>query len=47
MSGFFGLVLYVGIALLVLFTIVEVVYGIAAITAAINPDLGLFGVFHK
>jgi hypothetical protein len=47
MSAFFGLVLYVGLALLALFAIVEVVYGIAAITAAINPDLGLFGFFHK
>jgi hypothetical protein len=47
MSGFFGLVLYVGIALLALFAVVEVVYSLAAIGAAINPDLGLFGIFHK
>jgi hypothetical protein len=47
MSAFFGLVLYVGLALLALFAVVEIVYGIAAIGAAINPHFGLFGLFSK
>ncbi len=47
MSAFFGLVLYVGLAILALFAVVEVVYGIAAVGAAINPDFGLFGLFRK
>ncbi|MCU1414864.1 MAG: hypothetical protein JWN80_2204 [Microbacteriaceae bacterium] len=47
MSAFFGLVLYVGIALLALFAVVEIVYAIAAVGAAINPDFGLFGLFSK
>ncbi len=38
--------LYAGIALLALFAVVEVVYGIAAVTAAINPGLGLFGLYR-
>ncbi len=37
MSGFFGLVLYVGIALLALFAVVEVVYGLFAVVGAISP----------
>jgi hypothetical protein len=47
MSAFFGLVLYVGIALLALFAVVEVVYALAAIGAAIDPSFGLFGLYRK
>jgi hypothetical protein len=38
LSGFFGFVLWAGIAILALFTVVEVVYGIFAVVGAIAPD---------
>jgi hypothetical protein len=46
-SAFFSLVKYVGIALLVLMTVLIVIYGIAAIGAAISPHIGLFGLFRS
>jgi hypothetical protein len=38
-SGFFGLVKYAGIALLALFAVVEIVYGLLAVVSAINPEI--------